>query len=176
MRIISGSHKGRAFHPPKNLPVRPTTDFGKEALFNILNSRLAFETTNALDLFCGTGSIGYELVSRGCPSVTAVDSNFGCCTYTKKMAKEFGFENIQVIKSDVFKFLNTTHQQYDFIFADPPYSLQETIKLPDLIFNKNLLCANGILIVEHPKELNFASTERFLEQRNYSKVNFSIFT
>ncbi len=176
MRIISGSHKGRAFHPPKNLPVRPTTDFGKEALFNILNNRLAFETTSALDLFCGTGSIGYELASRGCPSVIAVDSNFGCCTYAKKMAEEFGFKNIQVIKSDVFKFINTTHQQFDFIFADPPYSMQETIELPDLIFNKNLLCANGILIVEHPRELSFTSTERFLEQRNYSKVNFSIFT
>jgi 16S rRNA (guanine966-N2)-methyltransferase len=175
MRIISGTHKGRAFYPPKNLPVRPTTDFGKEALFNILNNRIDYETTKALDLFAGTGSISYELASRGCPAITAVDEDYNCCAFIKKTIEEFGFKGIPVIKNDVFRFLKSTKEQYDLIFADPPYELKETAEIPGLVFSGNLLKPNGILIVEHPKELSFETTERFLEQRNYSKVNFSIF-
>lgn len=176
MRIISGTHKRQAFYPPKNLPVRPTTDFGKEALFNILNNRVDFEAITALDLFSGTGSISYELASRGCKQITAVDADSNCYAFIKRTAGEFVFTGISVIKSDVFKFLKSESKAYDLIFADPPYELKETIDLPGLIFSRNLLKPNGLLIVEHPKELSFETTERFLEQRNYSKVNFSIFS
>lgn len=176
MRIISGTHKRQAFYPPKNLPVRPTTDFGKEALFNILNNRIDFEKVVALDLFSGTGSISYELASRGCLEITSVDADQNCCVFIKKTSEEFVFKSIRVIKSDVFKFLKTETKTYDLIFADPPYELKETAEIPGLIFNRNLLKPNGLLIVEHPKELSFETTERFLEQRNYSKVNFSIFS
>lgn len=175
MRIISGSHKGRAFYPPKNLPVRPTTDFGKEALFNVLNNRIAFGNIRALDLFSGTGNISYELASRGCDDVTAIDINYNCCSYIKKIAEEFGFAGIRVIKSDVFKFLKYPSGEYDLIFADPPYEMKETSEIPDLIFNGNFLKPEGLLILEHPDGLSFAGTAHFVEHRNYSKVNFSIF-
>jgi len=175
MRIISGTHKGRAFYPPKNLPVRPTTDFGKEALFNLLNNRIDFETTRALDLFSGTGSISYELASRGCADITAVDGNYNCTSFIKRTSEEFGFAGIRVIKNDVFKFLKNPGPPYDLIFADPPYEMKETIEIPGLIFSQNLVKPGGMLIVEHPKEISFEATEHFAEQRNYSKVNFSIF-
>lgn len=176
MRIISGTHKGRAFHPPKNLPVRPTTDFGKEALFNVLNNRVNFESLKALDLFSGTGSISYELASRGCADITAVDASYNCCAFIKRMTGEFDFKAIRVMQSEVLKFLKSTRHEYDLIFADPPYEMKETHEIPGLVFSNNLLKVNGLLIVEHPKELSFEGTERFLEQRNYSKVNFSIFS
>ena len=176
MRIISGTHKRQAFYPPKNLPVRPTTDFGKEALFNILNNRIDFESITALDLFSGTGSISYELASRGCPGITAVDADTNCCAFIKKTAGEFAFRTIHVIKNDVFRFLKSETKTYDLIFADPPYELKETAEIPGLIFSRDLLSPTGLLIVEHPKELSFETTEGFLEQRNYSKVNFSIFS
>ena len=175
MRIISGTHRGRSFYPPQNLPVRPTTDFGKEALFNILNNRIDYETVKALDLFAGTGSISYELASRGCKEITAVDANFNCCAFIKKTVEEFKFTGLHVIKHDVFKFLKSATGKYDLIFADPPYELKETAEIPGLVFAGGMLNPGGILIVEHPKELSFKDNEYFIEQRNYSKVNFSLF-
>jgi 16S rRNA (guanine966-N2)-methyltransferase len=175
MRIVGGTHRGRSFYPPKNLPVRPTTDFGKEALFNILANRIDFEALVALDLFSGTGSIGYELVSRGCASVTAVDEDYSCCAYIKKMADEFGFPGIRVIKSEVFRFLKNEKRNFDLIFADPPYEFQKTAEIPQLILGSELLKPGGLLIIEHPKELGFEKGDFFLERRTYSKVNFSLF-
>ncbi len=175
MRIISGTHRGRAFFPPKNLPVRPTTDFGKEALFNVLNNRIVFEMVKALDLFSGTGSISYELASRGCTDITAVDEDYHCCSFIKKTSEEFNFGGIHVIKNEVFRFLKNADKPFDLIFADPPYELKRTGELPEIIFAAGLLKENGLLVVEHPKELNFENTAHFLEQRNYSKVNFSLF-
>ena len=116
MRIISGTHKGRAFHPPKNLPVRPTTDFGKEALFNILTNRIDFSSTKALDLFSGTGSMSYELASRGCEDILCVDSSFYCYSFIKKTAEEFGFKGIHAIKNDVYKFLKNASAEFTLIF------------------------------------------------------------
>src|SRR4051812_11962941 len=130
MRIISGTHKGRAFHPPKNLPVRPTTDFGKEALFNMLNNRIEFKDVKALDLFSGTGSISYELASRGCTDITSVDASYNCCAFIKKTTQKFDFKFIRVVKSEVFKFLKGVSVEFDFIFADPPYELKETNEIP----------------------------------------------
>ncbi len=174
MRIVGGTHRGRTFYPPKNLPVRPTTDFGKEALFNILANRVAFESVHALDLFCGTGSISYELASRGCTAVTAVDEDYACCAFVKKTSDEFGLDGIKVIKNEVFRFLKNEKKQFDLIFADPPYEFRDTSKLPELIFGSDLLKPDGLLIIEHPAELNFEKETFFLEKRNYSKVNFSL--
>jgi 16S rRNA (guanine966-N2)-methyltransferase len=175
MRIISGTHKGRAFHPPKNLPVRPTTDFGKEALFNVLSNRIDFGTIRALDLFGGTGSISYELASRGCMDITTVDVNYNCCSFIKKTAAEFGFAGIRVIKQEVFKFLKQQSGSYDLIFADPPYEMPETVEIPELVFKGNFLKPDGLFILEHSDRLSFEGSPYFPEQRNYSKVNFSIF-
>ncbi|MCC6690855.1 MAG: RsmD family RNA methyltransferase [Bacteroidia bacterium] len=176
MRIIGGTHKGRAFHPPKNLPVRPTTDFGKEALFNILTTRINFEQTKALDLFAGTGSISYELASRGCSEITAVDADYGCCSFVKKKATELAFKGIKVIKQNVFRFLKNTTEHFDLIFADPPFGMKETVEIPTIVFANKLLNPNGILIIEHPAEISFEKTGRFVEQRKYSKLHFSIFS
>jgi len=175
MRIISGTHKGRSFFPPSNLPVRPTTDFGKEALFNILSNRIDFEQTTALDLFAGSGNITYELCSRGCPAVTAVDMNFHCIKYMQATVESFKFQGVKVVKSEVYKYLKQCTSQYTLIIADPPYSDAETLNLPTLVFSQNILSKGGLLIVEHPASLEFTNTPHFLEKRNYSKVNFSIF-
>lgn len=175
MRIISGTHKGRSFFPPSKLPVRPTTDFGKESLFNILGNRVNFEELIALDLFSGTGNISYELASRGCADIIAVDGNYNCCEFIKKTATDFGFDKIKVIKQDALAFLKAHTKQYDIIFADPPYDFDKTDLIPQLVFENKLLTEGGMLIVEHPKEKAFNHLARFLEQRNYSKVNFSIF-
>ena len=175
MRIISGTHKGRAFNPPGNLPVRPTTDFAKQALFNILANKVDISELKVLDLFCGTGSISYEFASRGCTDITAVDKNADCTAYVKKAAAEFKFENIKVIKSEVSTFINHCNEQFDLIFADPPYEMRETPSVVELILEKKILKPEGFLILEHSDELSFEQFPSFLEQRNYSRVNFSFF-
>lgn len=175
MRVISGTLKGRRFNPPANLPVRPTTDFAKESLFNILNNHIDFEEMNALDLFAGTGNISIELVSRGCITVTSVDVNFKCTDFIKKTAIAFNINNLQVIKSNVFSYLKFASKPYQLIFADPPYDLDGINKIPEIIFEKNLLAENGIMVIEHSRDTNFEQHPRFVEKRNYGKVNFSIF-
>ena len=124
MRIISGTHKGRVMHPPKNLPVRPTTDFAKESIFNILNNHFELDGLAVLDLFCGTGNISYEFASRGCGTITSVDDNFNCTSYVKKTALAFQMNMIHVIKADVFSFLKKTAGKFHIVFADPPYEME----------------------------------------------------
>lgn len=175
MRIVSGTHKGRQIHPPTNLPVRPTTDFAKESLFNILNNRIDFESTAVLDLFAGTGSISLEFASRGCPSVTSVDLNFKCVEFIKKASDEMKFTTIRAVKANVFGFLGFCKVKYDLIFADPPYDLPNISTIPDLVFEKELLNIEGILIIEHSREIDFSKHPKFTEHRNYGKVNFSFF-
>ncbi len=175
MRVISGTLRGRRFNPPVNLPVRPTTDIAKESLFNILNNHIDFEEVNALDLFAGTGNISIELVSRGCISVTAVDINFKCTDFIKKTAAAFNISNLQIIKSNVFSFLKFASKPYQLIFADPPYDLEGILKIPEMIFERNLLAENGMLVIEHSRDTNFEEHPRFVEKRNYGKVNFSMF-
>lgn len=176
MRIISGSHKSRRINPPKNLPVRPTTDLAKESLFNIISSYYDIENLNVLDLFAGTGNISFEFASRYAGAVTAVDKNFKCIRFIKSTAIQLDFKNIKIIKKDVFNFLEKHSKTYDIIFADPPYDLKEIEKIPKLVFDNNLLNKDGWLIVEHSTKTNLHDHPNFIQNRKYSKVNFSIFS
>lgn len=176
MRIISGTHKGRRISPPKNLPVRPTTDLAKESLFNILNNYLDFSALDVLDIFAGTGSISFEFASREAISVTSVDLNYRCVRFIKKTAADLGFENLHAYRADVFKFLKKPAQKkYDLIFSDAPYDLEGSESVPDLVFEQGWLKKNARLIVEHPKGFDFTGHKYFKELRNYGKVNFSFF-
>ena len=175
MRIVSGTHKSRPLHLPSNLPVRPTTDFAKESLFNIVNNKFDFNDISVLDLFSGTGSISYEFASRGAKDITSVEIEQRCCKFINSTAVSFGFSNIRTIKADVFAFLGFCKIQYDIIFADPPYNMKNITELPDLVFKNNLLKSEGLFILEHSRYLNFTAHPAFSEHRNYGKVNFSFF-
>ncbi len=175
MRIISGVHGGIRLNPPKNLPVRPTTDLSKEALFNILQNRFDFSELAVLDLFAGTGNISYEFVSRGCTSITAVDMHGGCCKYIAEIALKLKMEGLTISKADVFSYLKHYTATYDIIFADPPYNMPRITEIPELVFGNNLLNAGGWLIIEHPSMLNLSNHVRFVEARRYGQSSFSIF-
>lgn len=175
MRIIGGKYGRRNISPPRNLPVRPTTDLAKESLFNIIRNKIDLHDKTALDLFAGTGSISFELVSRSCVSVVAVDINFKCIEFIRKAASEFGMTELKAIRSDVFKFVKSDIHTYDIIFADPPYQLERLNELPLHIFTHQLLNPSGWLIIEHPVEVSFDSHPNFIEHRKYGKVNFSFF-
>ena len=176
MRIISGTHKGRPIVTPANLPVRPTTDLAKESLFNILNNNFDFEDLEVLDLFSGTGSIAFEFASRGVKRIVVVDNNYKCVEFIRKAAQGFGFNQIITVqRANVFSFLKYPQAPFDVIFADPPYEMEDIQTIPDLIFNQKLLKKEGWLIVEHPREHDFANHPYFLQHRKYGKVNFSIF-
>ena len=176
MRIISGSHKGKRLMAPKKLPVRPTTDMSKEALFNILNNNFQFSQLSILDLFSGTGNIAYEFASRGSKEITAVDANYDCVKFIKKTAQELDF-NISTIKSDVFKFLERAPVKADIIFADPPYNLEkeEFAKITELVFEKDLLLEDGQLILEHSKHTDLSDLDHYQESRKYGGCVFSFF-
>jgi len=176
MRIISGKYKGRRISPPKNLPVRPTTDMSKEALFNILNNHFNFSELKVLDLFAGTGNISYEFASRGCEPITSVDGDMGCINFIKKTAQEFEFD-ITPIKSDVFKFLEKSKGSYDIIFADPPYGLEQKDfeKVIQLVFENELLEEDGMMVVEHSKHTKLNHMDNFSFDRNYGGSVFSFF-
>ncbi|MBC34730.1 MAG: 16S rRNA (guanine(966)-N(2))-methyltransferase RsmD [Bacteroidetes bacterium] len=175
MRIISGIYKGKRLNPPKNLPVRPTTDFAKEGLFNVLQNQLYFDELKVLDLFAGTGSITFEFASRGCEQIKCVDLNFKCVDFIRKTAKQLNFENIIVFKSNVFKYLGSGKESFDLIFADPPYDLENLESIPDLVFSNNKLNEDGLLIVEHSKKTDFSEHDKLIETRRYGNVNFSFF-
>ena len=175
MRIISGKLKGRRLTPPTNISARPTTDFAREGLFNVLLHRIDFEETTALDLFAGTGSVSLELISRGCKNVTAIELNERHCAFIRKACAELKIDNLLLIKSDAFRFIDKTRHQYDLIFADPPYDLPKLTEIPDLILKNNLLTDDGLLILEHSVKNNFAEHPNFVEQRHYGNVYFSFF-
>ncbi|WP_417370494.1 RsmD family RNA methyltransferase [Gelidibacter japonicus] len=176
MRIISGQFKGRRITPPKKLPVRPTTDMAKEAIFNILNNNYYFDEISVLDLFAGTGSISYEFASRGTEDITSVDEDFGCIKFINKTAEEFEMP-IKTVRSDVFKFLETTKIKSDVIFVDPPYafSLEEFSKIPELVFQNDLLEDEGVLVVEHAKQMELSHLPYFSYSKNYGSSIFSFF-
>lgn len=175
MRIITGRYKGRHFDIPRSFKARPTTDFAKENLFNVLNGYLDFENATALDLFSGTGSITLELLSRGCAQVVSVEADRDHHAFIKQCLKKLGTDRCIAIRGDVFRFIRTCHQQFDMIFADPPYALPELPQIPDLIFERNLLKEDGVLVFEHGKNNDFSAHVRFVEHRSYGSVNFSIF-
>lgn len=161
--------------PPKNITARPTTDFAKESLFNLLQNRMDFEGIDMLDLFAGTGGIGLECVSRGAREVTAVELAHTQQNFIIAACKQLGIKNLNVIRGDVFKYINACRIQYDLIFADPPYALNTLPTLPDLVFEKELLKGDGLFVLEHGKDYDFASHPHFEEHRNYGSVNFSFF-
>ncbi len=175
MRIISGKYKGRHFDIPRNFKARPTTDFAKENLFNILLNYIDFEETSALDLFSGTGSISLELLSRGCPDVTSVEIESLHFTHLRKSASALGNDNWYLVRDDVFKFIRRCTHSYNLIFADPPYALKELASIPDMIMNSNMLKEDGIFIFEHGKDNDFSNHPNFFRHVAYGSVNFSFF-
>ncbi|MCP4310832.1 MAG: 16S rRNA (guanine(966)-N(2))-methyltransferase RsmD [Bacteroidetes bacterium] len=175
MRIISGTYRGKQIRPPKNFKARPTTDFAKESLFNILLNKYDFEELDVLDLFAGTGSITYEFISRGARTVLALESEQEHYNFIRKSCQEMEMEMVNVIRGDVFRFLKRPYQSFDIIFADPPYDHPLLEKLPDLVFSTEILAKGGVFILEHPGSHSFTSHDYFLEQRKYGGVNFTFF-
>jgi len=175
MRIIGGVLKGLRLNPPKNLPVRPTTDLAKEALFNILQNKIEFEGIKVLDLFSGTGNISMEFASRGASEVISVDRSIHCVNYLKDTSRQHKLTQIKTYKADVFKYLQMETEQYDLIFADPPYDLNQIPEIAKIVFDKNLLLPGGLLIVEHQSLQNLSNHPAFLEQRAYGHSSFSFF-
>ncbi len=175
MRIISGKYNRRILRPPKNLPVRPTTDMAKESLFNILSNKLDFRGTTVLDLFAGTGAISLEFVSRGSSNVVAVDSNQRCVSWIREAAKSLDMSELSALRSDVFKFIERTGATFDIVFADPPYDMEGIENISAKVFEHELLNPGGYLIIEHPKHIDFSGDPWFTDHRKYGKVNFSFF-
>lgn len=175
MRIIGGRYKGKRLQAPSGLPTRPTTDFAKEALFNIVENQIEITETDVLDLFGGIGGISFEFASRGAKSVTSVERNNKCCRFINQTIRELDLDNLSVTQYDAFKYVAKSKKKFNLIFADPPYELKEAATLPDLIFEKELLQEDGLLIVEHAAQLDFSNHPKFVQHRKYSAVNFSFF-
>ena len=175
MRIISGNLKGRRLNPPTTLPVRPTTDFAKEGLFNVLRNLVDFEEIKVLDLFTGTGGISFEFISREALDVTSVDSNLACLKFIEKTKEQLNISNLNVVHRDVFQYLEKAKTKYDIIFADPPYDMPNVKDIYKKVIENELLNEDGWLIIEHSREVNFAGSPYLEQQRHYGKVNFSFF-
>lgn len=176
MRIISGSLGGRRINPPAKMPLtRPTTDIAKEGLFNILQTRIDFENAKTLDLFGGTGSITYELASRGATDLTIVEKDTTMQSFIKKNVTDLKIENCKVIKMDVFTFLQNDAEQYDFIFAGPPYALNTIDDLPKIITGKNMIAEDGFFVLEHTPRNDYEGYKDFSFKRNYGTTVFSFF-
>lgn len=176
MRIISGIHKKQKIIAPKFLPIRPTMDFAKEGLFNILNNQFDFDSLYVLDLYAGTGNISYEFGSRGASHIISVDKNHNCVKFIKKTTKELSLD-IVTIKTDCLSFIASTKYKFNMIFADPPYNQAKSLfyELPRIVFNKNLLKENGMLIVEHSRDINFEHESNFIFYKKYGSCLFSFF-
>jgi 16S rRNA (guanine966-N2)-methyltransferase len=175
MRIISGQFRGRQLNAPSSLPVRPTTDFARTGLFNILNSRIDFTEITAMDLFSGTGSISLELASRGCKEIISVDNNRNCIQFQQQTCLSWKASGIKTIKEDVFKYISFTQIKVDLVFADPPYALKGINEIPSIIIKNTVVKPGGLLILEHGDDQNFEGFPHFEEVRKYGNVNFSIF-
>lgn len=175
MRIIGGTYKGKQIIAPKNLPVRPTTDFAKEGLFNILNNKVDFEGLSVLDLFCGTGNISLEFASRGAQKIYAIDKHSPCLYFVKDTAKALKLSSIITDRADVFKYLEKSHSTFDVIFADPPYELENIAQIHDLVFTHKLLNEGGWLIIEHGQRTDLSANQNYVETRKYGNVHFSFF-
>jgi 16S rRNA (guanine(966)-N(2))-methyltransferase RsmD len=176
VRIISGKYKGNKFNPPKNFPSRPTTDFAKEALFNIIENEWDLEGVAVLDLFAGTGNISLEFLSRGAKTVLSVDHHFVSYKFMKQTKNAMNIDNWLILKNDVFSFVPKIDKEYDIIFADPPFGLERILELPDLIFDAKIINSNSTIIIEHGKETDFSKQTNFDSTRNYGGVHFSFFS
>ncbi|MFC3197482.1 16S rRNA (guanine(966)-N(2))-methyltransferase RsmD [Parapedobacter deserti] len=175
MRIIGGSHAGLRLHPPATLPVRPTTDMAKEALFNILQNRMDFKEIHALDLFAGTGNLAFELASRGAAEVVAVDIHFKCARFIKDTASKLNLSAIKAIKADALKFIAACAEKFDFIFADPPYDLPQLPQLPDQVLKRGMLKPGGILVLEHSSTRTVGAHANLIDTRKYGYSSFSFY-
>lgn len=176
MRIVGGQYKGFTFQPPKVMPARPTTDFAKEGIFNILQNNFDWESVRVLDLFGGTGNIMYELASRGCPDITCVEMDAKLISFIQKNRAALKIESqCKVLKMDVFRFINSQPGEFDLIFADPPYQLANLDSLPDLIFANNLVKEGGLFVLEHDSKNKFDQHPRFNRSRNYGNTIFTLF-
>ena len=176
MRIVSGKHRGRRIDPPANFKARPTTDFAKENLFNVLNNLVDFEELSVLDLFSGTGGVSYEFLSRGCKDLVLVENDFHHFQFIQKCIKDLKeTPKTLTLNMDAFKFLKTTERKFDMIFADPPYSLADIMSIPDIIFERDILNPDGTFVFEHSSEYDFSQNPHFSQMRKYGSVHFSIF-
>jgi 16S rRNA (guanine966-N2)-methyltransferase len=175
MRIISGTYRGRKIHPPNNLPLRPTTDFAKEALFNVLNNLVEYENLRVLDMFAGTGSISYEFISRGCKSVTALEKDPRCISFIHRTGLELKMANLFTCKTNALTYILQPLDTWDLVFADPPYDMPQLPELPGLVLSGEALAPGGLFILEHPKKYDFKDLPGFEQLRNYGEVNFSFF-
>lgn len=174
-RIISGRFRGRKLIAPGKLDLRPTTDRAKEALFNILRSRVDFEQIRVLDLFAGIGNISLEMASRGAEDVTAVEINPKAAAFIEGKAEELGLDDFRILKTDALRFLQSGYEKWGLIFADPPYAYSEHRQLVDTVFQRGLLEKHGLLIVEHGEEVELSDHAFYRESRKYSRVIFSFF-
>lgn len=175
MRIIGGKYRGKTIVPPQGYKARPTTDFAKEGLFNILNNEFEMEGLKVLDLFGGTGAISYEFASRGAGMVYCVEMLPLHANFIKSQASKFGMSNLTVVRHNVFEFLEICREKFDIIFADPPYALDGLDTLPDKVFAQDILHPGAYFILEHPQEFNFSNHPRFCKERKYGNVHFSFF-
>ena len=175
MRIVGGKYRGRVFNPGKTFKARPTTDMAKESLFNVLQNYIDFEGKKTLDLFSGTGSISYELASRGSDNVTSVEINPAHIQFIKEVIEKLGEKNIRIVKSNAFVFAARIKEQFDLIFADPPYDHPKFGEVADLIFKNSLLKPGGIFILEHSSQFDYSAHPNFKELRRYGSVHFSLF-
>ena len=175
MRIITGQYKGRHFDIPRTLKARPTTDFAKENIFNVLNGYIDFDGASALDLFAGTGSISLEMLSRGCRPVVSVEGDRDHARFIAECMKKIGTADNVLVRGDVFRFVKKCHSQFDLIFADPPYALEQLPQIPQLVLDSGILSDGGIFVFEHGKHNDFSDHPRFVEHRSYGSVNFSLF-
>jgi len=176
LRIISGRYRGKKIIPPASFKARPTTDYARESLFNILSNRVDFETLEVLDLFSGTGSISYEFASRGALNVHLVEKDYNTISFIRKMVSEMKLENIRALHVDVKAYLKACNYRYDVVFADPPYDLGWLKEIPALVMEAGILKEEGFFILEHPKSYSFSNNRFFFEHRDYGSVNFSFFS
>ena len=174
MRIIRGKYGRRRFDVPKNITARPTTDFARENIFNVIENLIYIDGIEALDLFAGTGAISLELLSRGAARVTAVEKAMTQYAFIRRTAEQLGEQNLNLIKGDVFKFLAAPHEKFDFIFADPPYDLPRFGEIPQLVLQADILKPDGFFIIEHSRAYDFSTLPGFVDHRIYGSVNFSI--
>jgi 16S rRNA (guanine(966)-N(2))-methyltransferase RsmD len=175
VRIISGKYKGKQIRPPSNFKARPTTDFAKEALFNIIENNFDIEELSVLDLFAGTGSITYEFASRGAKQITSVESDSSHFKFIRNMLNSMDMVQVNPVRSDAFRIIRNPWEAYDIIFADPPFDLKGLETIPELVLKEKLLLNDGWLILEHPSRIKFNHIPELFDHRNYGSVNFSFF-